>query len=401
MKIYKYIKENGIKHTLEILYTYKIDLLLKKSLGLILKKRPLKDIIVIESHNDFDSNGGAFYEYLIKHGYNEKYKIVWLLKNPLNRKLPENVTAVPLHKPNVRKNYYKWIAKWFTSDNDCSEKMRHDQISIYFGHGGFGLKNCKGYIKLPENIDYVAMPSHFLTKIFSDQLMLKEDDPRLCYIGFPYVDNFYEDKKGDFYKITKQHYSKVILWMPTFRNGGGYKRQDSMQIGKLGIPLIYTMEEYYKLNDFLKSKNIFLILKIHPMQNLEDLKIRNASNICVLTGKTVKKLSVDNYRLMKDCDALISDYSSAAFDFLHCNKPIAYDFSDIHSYKLGLCVKNPHEYMAGNYIKSVKDLMQFIQEVSENNDSHYEERQVLRRKIFDYYDGDNCKRAIELLKITK
>ena len=48
MKIYKYIKENGIKHTLEILYTYKIDLLLKKSLGLILKKRPLKDIIVIE-----------------------------------------------------------------------------------------------------------------------------------------------------------------------------------------------------------------------------------------------------------------------------------------------------------------------------------------------------------------
>lgn len=401
MKILLYLKENGIKHALKIIYEYKIDIAIRKIFGVFLKNKPLKNIIVIESHNDFDSNGGAFYNYLIKNGYNKKYKIVWLLKHSLTEKLPHNVTSVPLHKPSVRKNYYKWMAKWFTSDNDCSAKLRDDQISIYFGHGGFGLKNCKGFIELPKQLDYVAMPSHYLTEIFSDQLMLKSDDSRLCYIGFPYIDNFYSKEKGDLHKITKESYKKIILWMPTFRKGGGFKRQDSTVVGKLGIPLINGLDEYNRLNEFLKKNNIFLIIKIHPMQDLSDLKISDMSNIRVLTSITVKELDVDNYRLMKDCDALISDYSSAAYDFLHCNKPIAYDFSDVKNYKLGLVVSDPKELMAGNYISSFDDLIDFIEDIINNKDEYYEKRQDLRSKIFDYYDGNNCKRALDLLKIEK
>ena len=103
---------------------------------------------------------------------------------------------------------------------------------------------------------------------------------------------------------------------------------------------------------------------------------------------------------MKDCDALISDYSSAAYDFLHCNKPIAYDFSDVKNYKLGLVVSDPKELMAGNYISSFDDLIDFIEDIINNKDEYYEKRQDLRRKIFDYYDGNNCKRALDLLKIV-
>ena len=49
-----------------------------------------------ESHNDFDSNGGAFYNYLIQNEYNKKYKIVWLIKHKesLNVQLPKNVAYV-------------------------------------------------------------------------------------------------------------------------------------------------------------------------------------------------------------------------------------------------------------------------------------------------------------------
>lgn len=403
VRMISYLKDNGIKHTLEIIYRYKIDIAIQKVLGFFLKKRSLQDIIVIESHNDFDSNGGAFYNYLIKNNYNSKYKIVWAIKHPelIPSTLPNNVEWFSAYKPGIKKNYYKWIAKYFTSDNDCSAKLRDEQISIYFGHGGFGLKNCKGYIKLPDEIDYVAMPSKYLTEIFSDQLLLKANDSRLCFIGFPYVDNFYDGKEGDLHKITTKSYQKVILWMPTFRKGGGYQRQDSVETGELGIPLIQNEEEYYRLNEFLKEKNILLILKIHPMQDLSDLQIKNTSNIRILTGEVVKKLSVDNYRLMKDCDALISDYSSAAYDFLQCNKPIAYDFSDIQSYKLGLAVSRPEEYMAGEYIKSTDEMITFINDVLENRDLYYDKRQILRKKIFDFYDGDNCKRAVELLKLDK
>ena len=395
------VKKNGVKHTLDIIYKYEIDIILTRILGLFLRNKPLQDIIVIESHNDFDSNGGAFYNYLIKNEYNKKYKIVWAIKHPktVPQKLPENVDWYAIYKPSIKKNYYKWIATYFTSDNDCSAKLRSDQKVIYFGHGGFGLKNWKGYIKLPEKIDYVAMPSKYLKDVFADQMMLASNDPRLCYIGFPYVDNFYDGKEGDLHKITANIYRKVILWMPTFRKGTSYKRQDSRTIGALGIPLIYNMDDYYKLNGFLKENNALLILKIHPMQDIRDLKIKSTSNICVLTGNDVKKLKVDNYHLMKDCDALISDYSSAAYDFLQCNKPIAYDFSDVQDYKLGLSVENPEDYMAGHYIKSKDDMISFINDVLNDIDRYYEKRQVLRKKIFDYYDGNNSQRAIELLGI--
>ena len=148
MNVLKYISQNGMKHTAKIIYMYKIDIIIQKICGVFLRTKTLKDIIVIESHNDFDSNGGAFYNYLIKNGYNKKYKIVWAIKHPeeVPHVLPENVDWYAAYKPGLKKNYYKWIAKYFTYDNDCSEKLRDNQKAIYFGHGGFGLKNCKGYI---------------------------------------------------------------------------------------------------------------------------------------------------------------------------------------------------------------------------------------------------------------
>ena len=96
MHIAGYLKKNGIKHVIKIIWRYKIDLIIKQIMGVFLKNSKLKDIIVIESHNDFDCNGGAFYKYLIRKGYNKKYKIVWRLKNPklIKGNLPYNVSWV-------------------------------------------------------------------------------------------------------------------------------------------------------------------------------------------------------------------------------------------------------------------------------------------------------------------
>ena len=64
----KYLKKNGIKHTLEIVYVYKLEDILERLMYLVTRNIELKDTIMIESHNDFDCNGGAFYNYLIKNG---------------------------------------------------------------------------------------------------------------------------------------------------------------------------------------------------------------------------------------------------------------------------------------------------------------------------------------------
>ena len=112
----KYLQENGVKRAMKVLYDYKLELLLEKIVFVFTKHKNLNDVIMIESHNDFDCNGGAFYNYLIKNGYNKKYKIVWLVRKKVEVQLPKNVETVPLYGPSLKKAYYVCTAKYFTYD---------------------------------------------------------------------------------------------------------------------------------------------------------------------------------------------------------------------------------------------------------------------------------------------
>lgn len=400
MDVIKYIRKKGVIGAFETVYKYKIDLCVQKMLLLFLKHKSLQNIIVIESHNDFDCNGGAFYDYLIKNNYNKKYKIVWVLKHPEDapKCLPRNVVLVPEYKPSVRKDYYICIAKYFTYDQNCHTKLKKGQISIYFSHGSVGLKDCTGLISLPDNLDYCLTASDFFAPIDARQYLWEYPNKKQVICGFPEHDRFYDNKTGDLEKIVDYKFDKVILWMPTFRVTD-LNRKDSIIEQKLGIPLISTLEEYKSIDEKLKQKNVLLIIKIHPKQNLETLMIKDTGNIKVLTGDRVKVLNVDNIALMKDVDALVSDYSSAAYDFLHMNKPIAYDFSDLESYSRGIVVDDPHEMIAGHEIKNIEDFYNFIDDVSEGKDPYKKQREQLFDKIFKYHDGNSCKRIAELLKL--
>lgn len=99
------------------------------------------------------------------------------------------------------------------------------------------------------------------------------------------------------------------------------------------------------------------------MQDLNQIKLHSYSNIIVLDGNKVKELDVDNYRLMKDADALISDYSSVTFDYLHLNRPIAYTLDDKDDYKNGFIVENPETLMAGPQLFTIDDFYAFISDV--------------------------------------
>ena len=394
----KYLKKNGIKHTLEIVYVYKLENILERLMYLVTRNIELKDTIMIESHNDFDCNGGAFYKYLIKNGYNRKYKIVWLVRKKVTDDLPENVETVPLYGPNLRKAYYVCTSKYFTFDCENVRKMRDNQIMVYCSHGAGGLKNAKGKLHVPPYVDYILVQSKAYAPIQANQWSVTYPDERIIAIGYPAQDVFFDGSRSDeIQKITLQKYKKVILWMPTFRKGGGYHRNDSRKEQKLGIPLIETKEQYMKLNNYLAENNVFLIIKIHPKQDLENLKIKDESNIKVLTGETVKKLEIDNYALMKCADALISDYSGAAYEYLQLDRPIGYVLDDMNDYIAGFVVEDIHTLIAGAEIYNFEQLEAFIVNVVSENDSFKERRENLRDYIYEYHDANSSKRLAELL----
>ena len=124
MNLSSYVKSHGIKGTWDVIYRYKIDQAFRKLAVSLTRNKPLHNTIVIESHNDFDSNGGAFYDYLIKKHYNDKYKIVWLLKNKKPDHLPKNVYAYYLYKPSLKEQMTICTAKYILTCQDAIGSVR-------------------------------------------------------------------------------------------------------------------------------------------------------------------------------------------------------------------------------------------------------------------------------------
>lgn len=392
MHIINYIRKKSIKYILKILWQYKIDILFQKIILFLYKNKELIDAIVLESHNDFDSNSGAFYDYLIRNGYNKKYKIIWLIRNKKPIRLPANVKCLPLFQPSIQKAYFLVRAKYIVTCNEAKGQLSKQQKTYYLTHGSIALKAVKGNLILPDNINYYLCPSEYIAPIMAEQCSMDYPNDKQIILGYPFHDYLYNKSQGELLKITSKIYSKVILWMPTFRKNYSGTRNDSSSEFPLGIPIFNTLEEFETLNYKLKCQNALLILKIHPMQDMNTIKIKSLSNIIVLDGQSIKNMGVDNYKLMRDTNALISDYSSVAYDYLHMDNPIAYTLDDAEDYKLGFIIENPKELMAGHLIYNKDDFNNFINDVLLENDPYKNERQNLSYKIFKYHDGNSCKR---------
>lgn len=403
--IFKEYKEYGLAFVLKHIFekTNKtFDLTIRPIIAEATKNKPLLDMIIIESHNDFDCNGGAFYNYLIDKGYNKKYKIIWLVKNSNKRKkLPNNVSVYNIKKFSLKKNYSICRAKYLLCDDIITDRVRDDQISVYCTHGGCTFKNVRGKVIVRDSISAILSSSLNFDPYMCDNYSIPYPNSRMIHIGFPSNDVFFENKENEFDKISKGNYSKRILWMPTFRKGGGSGRNDSTIELPYGIPLFEKEEDFEKLNKFLLTNNMLLIIKLHPMQDLRlTKKIKEYSNIFILDGSKVKELNVDNYRLMASSDAFISDYSSAPYSYLLLDRPIAFVTSDIEFYKVGFTVDNIYDFMPGKCINTYDDFVAFLNDINEGNDEYKDQRRTLTDWMYEYKDGKSCDRLASFLNLS-
>lgn len=399
---FNYFKKFGLKQIITVFYAYKIDLVVRYLLNFFFRNRKLKNYIVIESHNDFDNNGGAFFKYLIDNKYNENYKIIWIIKHKQHPELPQNVKAFYSYSPNIVKDYYIVRASYFTFDNDIYETLRDDQLSIYFTHGVFNIKNVHGLVNVPKTVNYVLSPSANVDKIQAKQFSMEFPTDRFLHYGFPAHDVFYENiDESELKKITLKSYNKVILWMPTFRKGK-FGRNDSDGEQPFGVPVFKNQEMVNDVNCYLCKNDMLLLIKIHPMQDMKTVKdLHNCTNIIILTNRDMKLKNIDNYRLMRSTDALISDYSSSAFAYLLLDKPIGFIMSDLFDYKPGLITSDPDFFISGPRIMSFQDFQEFIKSVSKNTDTYLTKRSNLKSWMYKYQDGNSSERIADFMGLIK
>ncbi len=397
----KYIHNKGLKQTLQVFYKYKIDLIIYKIYHFFFNHKPLKDIIILESHNDFDCNGGALYDFFINNGVNNSYKIVWLLKHDAPECFPYNVEAFNLFRPSIKKNVLIHSAKYLFADNNVVTTLRSGQISVYCTHGGCTIKNVKGFLTVPNQVTYILSPSKKYDPFECENYSIEYPNNKMLHLGFPANDALFENHCNELKKVTNKNFNKVVLWMPTFRKLDKSDRNDSLNNLPLGVPIFSDNYEVERFNDFLLQMDMLLIIKIHPMQDKSSTQIvRGLSNIAVLDGDSVKKLGINNYKLMSCCDALLSDYSSSAYSFLLLNRPIGFVLSDLESYLPGFSVENPEFFMPGKKIYNLDDFKKFLFDLENGCDLYHVAREKLCKWLYEYKDGNSCARIARYFNLV-
>ncbi len=384
-----------IKHGIKAFVIKLFEYLITK----LYERIPLQNIILFESLGDLDSNSGAFFEYMIENGLNEKYKMYWLVREPekfKNVKI-KNVGFMKIYHYNIIDLLRIYTAKYLIWDAKEIAKVRNDQKSIYLTHGGPDLKNCRGITNPSKQVDFVLCPSEQVIDKCCYQYSLTAE--KMIIFGHPRNDLLFFQSDEIKKLVNERIFKNILIWMPTFRKFKFSDRNDSDKVFKLGIPLINDEREFAELNNFLEVKNTLLIIKIHPGQDLSNIPMINHSNILILTNEKLREMNIKLYSLIGETDALITDYSSVAFDYLLLDKPLGYIIDDINEYKLGFTRDNPLDFMPGKKIKTLKEFKDFIGDIDQGYDIYGEEREKMRNFANKYQDNQNCRRLLEYFNL--
>lgn len=386
--------------------------------------KELKDIIVFRSGphassyvrgTDFADNARALFEYMISHNFNRKYRMIWLVKNPDDYSVKytedENVEFISFDDGNSRiqqkrDRYYEILfsAKYlfFTDAYGFVRNCKKEQVRVQLWHG-CGFKTRTNFVPCEKRYDFMVVPGPVYKKIHSEIFGLREE--QVLITGLPKVDWLFHPATNEMLKCLGISQSqKIIFWLPTFR-----KAHDSLthldetnENTETGLPIFDSNNKLTKLNEVLKKYNIQLIIKLHPFQKATSIQTDKLSNIIMLENETLRLYDVQINQLLGCADALISDYSSAAIDFLLVDRPMAFTLDDVEQYtsSRGFVFDNILDWIPGEEIWNEGDFFAFIEEISEGKDVLCNKRSAIKKEIHTFFDDGCCERVVKILEIN-
>lgn len=363
-------------------------------ISLVNKIIPKKNnyIMLYSGNKGIDFNLLPLKKYLIENRYNVNNKIICGIES-MKYSVNDSCKYVNHFKSIF---YFLHTKHVFYTAGQLPIKPSKDQIVIHLQHGTT-FKTC-GLLTKINNGDEMffskcVATSDIYKKIYSRAFNCKVDD--VIINSEPVTDIFFNNK---YKKYNLGEFSKVILWVPTFRQSDylGYNDSDSEEL----LPL-FCENDYEELNEFLKKLNFKLIVKIHPSQELTKYNKLRFSNLDILSSNDFKDSGMELYNLLPQIDLLLADYSSVFLQFLLIGKPIAFVVPDIEEYmrKRGTVFNNYDEIMAGEIIKNKKDFYKFFMDFSNGIDNYEILRKKAKEIIHKFDDGHSCERLIEYSRI--
>lgn len=357
-----------------------------------------KNYIVLESEGDFTDNIRAFYDYLIENHINEQYRLIWMVHThrKFRKKIHEkNVRFISrFHKGvHIKAVYYNAVSKWFIVSHFCWPIVwKSEQTVINTTHSVHALKKME--FAKRKCCDYVLTCSEYTANVLKEIFHVDQD--HCLIIGMPRLDMLYKHHDCIPKLFNDVVDDKIILAMATFRQTKSWV--DSDIVNPYVLNIISNSEELAELNTFLRQQHYVLIIKIHHLQDMQFISSVKLDHIRYITDTDLSRYDVQVNQLLENADILLTDYSSVFYEFLLLNRPIGFMLKDMEDYSRGFLSDDPLSEMPGGKIYSLSQLKEFIINCNMNIDPYEDERNRIKKKVYRYFDSNNCKRLLNFIE---
>ncbi|MDT2764814.1 CDP-glycerol glycerophosphotransferase family protein [Enterococcus asini] len=345
---------------------------------------------------------------------NIRGKYIWLCSSKEDidlgkKKLKQNSSNIDIKDTYFyKKNSIKGILSYYLSNYvfytaGLFEKLPrsplHKKINLWHG---MPLKKIGKQIdeNAVFNFDNVLSNGSIFDNVISNSFDV--DENKVLNIGSPRNDFLKEVIDFSFKEIFFND-DKVICWLPTFRrNTFSSEQNGKFQDNSMGI---ISFDEFDELNFFLEKNNLNLLIKLHPMDVLNENSFFTDFNdtytrIKIMTNKNNLLRNIYFYKCLQFSSALITDYSSIYFDYLILEKPIGIVNNDVSEYQenRGIVKEIYNEMEKSNLIIDKKDFYKFMSNLNdETSVQNMKIQSANQKEIFQSYDlsPDNSKKILQ------
>lgn len=359
-------------------------------------KLPIKtNKIVFESYlgRNYNDNPKAISDYLIKNEMD--YNIIWFFNNP---KQFEDDTIEATKKPSISYLFHLATAKYIVTNSRMPKQFekRSDQVLLQTWHGTplkklaldmqenhfpntTKIEYFMEFLGDVQNWDYLISPNAYSTDIFRRAFAFENE---VLESGYPRNDrliNYHPDEINQIKKKLELDLDKkILLYTPTFRENNAKVKGH------------YNEKITLKFNKVLEQNPDWIILVRSHYLITEKIKFKNPNVINMTEYPDVNELYMIS-------DVLLTDYSSAMFDFAMLNRPIIKYAPDLEMYesKMRGFYLDYHEEIPATSINNEQELGELLKNFEQYKLYWTDELVEFNQKFNHLNDGKATKRIVD------
>jgi CDP-glycerol glycerophosphotransferase (TagB/SpsB family) len=333
----------------------------------------------------YDENSKYLYEYVSEHHHH--IQTIWITSN--------NIVYEHLKKNKFTVYYSGSIQGWYYSltasvafISVCYRDINRFSICgakiVQLWHGTPMRNN--NIAELQENYEMVTVSSEEYLK---NGFLGDPDLFDFVLTGYPKNDKMRAIQKSSRVEKILSKYGKknTIIYLPTHRqrhdDNGNIKRIEEFDLFEYEFDINLLERTMDKLD-------ALFILKLHPLQNINDSKVLDKIN----NSKSIHMVDSINpledvYEYLNFADILVTDYSSVYFDYLLLNRPVIFAIFDYESQlNLREFRFNIDEIFTGEKVFTWSEVLDSISYILLEGDRWFESRSIVNNR-FNYH-RDSC-----------